>query len=194
MPTMKTWREICATYFRTRIRCGTPRRILRTVSPPATKAGSAAPWRPTAGRWAVSAFFVGADVYSKSAELGYWLAEEYWGRGMMTQAVREICAEAFRRFGLARIYAEPFCAQYRLPPRSGKGRLCARGRDAQGRIQARRGAGLLHVRAGSGRCARRRRGFIRPYDSRRVFPPRQNILCRIDFEGRFAIIKRVSIS
>ena len=52
--------------------------------------------------------FVGADVYSKSAELGYWLAEEYWGRGMMTQAVREICAEAFRRFGLARIYAEPF--------------------------------------------------------------------------------------
>ena len=26
----------------------------------------------------------------------------------MTQAVRGICAEAFRRFGLARIYAEPF--------------------------------------------------------------------------------------
>ncbi len=52
--------------------------------------------------------FVGSDVYSKSAELGYWLAEEYWGRGIMTQAVREICAEAFNRFEIVRIYAEPF--------------------------------------------------------------------------------------
>lgn len=120
--------------------------------------------------------FVGADVYSKSAELGYWLAEEYWGRGMMTQAVREICAEAFRRFGLARIYAEPFARNTGSRRVLEKAGFVLEGRDAQGRIQARRGAGLLHVRAGSGRCARRRRGFVRPCDSRRVLPPRQNIL------------------
>ena len=30
----------------------------------------------------------GADVYRRSAELGYWLAEAYWGQGIMPQAVR----------------------------------------------------------------------------------------------------------
>lgn len=52
--------------------------------------------------------FVGADVYRRSAELGYWLAEEYWGRGIMTRAVRQICREAFERFDILRIFAEPF--------------------------------------------------------------------------------------
>ena len=48
------------------------------------------------------------DVYRRSAELGYWLGEEYWGRGIMTFAVRELCGEAFRRYDICRIYAEPF--------------------------------------------------------------------------------------
>lgn len=52
--------------------------------------------------------FLQEDVYEKSAELGYWLAEEYWGQGVMTEAVRRICREAFGRFDLLRIYAEPF--------------------------------------------------------------------------------------
>lgn len=52
--------------------------------------------------------FVGADVYRRSAELGCWLAEDYWGRGVMTRAVRQICREAFERFDIVRIYAEPF--------------------------------------------------------------------------------------
>ena len=52
--------------------------------------------------------FVGADVYRRSAELGYWLAEEYWRRGIMTRAVRQICREAFEKFDIVRIYAEPF--------------------------------------------------------------------------------------
>ena len=34
--------------------------------------------------------FRGSDVYCNCAELGYWLAEEYWGRGVMTDAVRLI--------------------------------------------------------------------------------------------------------
>lgn len=50
----------------------------------------------------------GSDVYQKTAELGYWLAEEYWGRGIMTQAVKRICGEGFSRWDIQRIYAEPF--------------------------------------------------------------------------------------
>lgn len=52
--------------------------------------------------------FVGTDVYRKSGELGYWLAEPYWGRGIMTSAVRDVCAQAFKLFSLVRIHAEPF--------------------------------------------------------------------------------------
>lgn len=52
--------------------------------------------------------FLGGDVYKKSAELGYWLAEEYWGKGIMTEAVKRICAEAFGAYDIVRIYAEPF--------------------------------------------------------------------------------------
>lgn len=52
--------------------------------------------------------FVKDDVYEKSAELGYWLAEAHWGQGVMTEAVRQICREAFGRFDILRIFAEPF--------------------------------------------------------------------------------------
>ena len=31
--------------------------------------------------------FLGSDVYRRSAELGYWLGEPFWGRGIMTAAV-----------------------------------------------------------------------------------------------------------
>lgn len=51
----------------------------------------------------------GGDVYTLAAELGYWLAEDFWGQGIMAQAVRQICAEGFARWGgLVRIHAEPF--------------------------------------------------------------------------------------
>ena len=52
--------------------------------------------------------FVQSDIYCKNAELGYWLAKKWWGRGIMTAAVRLVCAEAFETFDIARIYAEPF--------------------------------------------------------------------------------------
>lgn len=48
------------------------------------------------------------DVYKKSAELGYWLAEDFWGKGIMSEATRRICDEAFERFDIVRIFAEPF--------------------------------------------------------------------------------------
>lgn len=52
--------------------------------------------------------FVQNDIYEKSAELGYWLAAGYRGQGIMPQATRLLCREAFATFNLARIYAEPF--------------------------------------------------------------------------------------
>lgn len=50
----------------------------------------------------------GQDVYRKSAELGYWLGEPYWGQGIMADAVRQICAEAFEKLDIVRIQAEIF--------------------------------------------------------------------------------------
>ena len=52
--------------------------------------------------------FRGGDVYRRSGELGYWLAEDCWGRGIMTAAAVQICREAFARWDIARIFAEPF--------------------------------------------------------------------------------------
>ncbi|MGN0150973.1 MAG: GNAT family N-acetyltransferase [Wujia sp.] len=52
--------------------------------------------------------FVKDDVYEKSGELGYWLAEECWGKGIMTEAVKKICREAYDKFDIVRIFAEPF--------------------------------------------------------------------------------------
>jgi RimJ/RimL family protein N-acetyltransferase len=51
---------------------------------------------------------LGEDVHRKSAELGYWLGEPFWGQGIVSEAVRAFVAAAFERFDLNRIYAEPF--------------------------------------------------------------------------------------
>lgn len=48
------------------------------------------------------------DVYEKSGELGYWLAEDYWRQGITSRAVIQICKEAFAQFDIVRIFAEPF--------------------------------------------------------------------------------------
>lgn len=45
------------------------------------------------------------DIYHRSAEIGYWLGEPYWGHGLATEAVSGITAWAFENYDLARIYA-----------------------------------------------------------------------------------------
>jgi [ribosomal protein S5]-alanine N-acetyltransferase len=47
-------------------------------------------------------------VHRHTAELGYWLGEELWARGVMTEAVGAFTDFCFDRFSLRRIYAEPF--------------------------------------------------------------------------------------
>jgi RimJ/RimL family protein N-acetyltransferase len=49
-----------------------------------------------------------SDVYARSAEIGYWLAEELWGRGIATDAVRAATAYAFRSLGVLRVQAAVF--------------------------------------------------------------------------------------
>ena len=66
--------------------------------------------------------YIQDDVYRCSAELGYWLAEEYWGRGIGTGAVRAICEIAFSRSDLIRIYAcvfEPNVGSCRVLEKAG---------------------------------------------------------------------------
>jgi len=45
---------------------------------------------------------------SHQAEIGYWLAKPYWGRGIATDVVRKVCAHARTEFGLAKIIAHVF--------------------------------------------------------------------------------------
>lgn len=48
------------------------------------------------------------DVYSKTGEIGYWLAEEFWGRGIMNTAISKVCKIVFDEYDIIRIHAEPF--------------------------------------------------------------------------------------
>ena len=44
-------------------------------------------------------------IFVKSAEFGYWLGEPYWGRGIMTEAVKAVSSYAMRHFSLIRLEA-----------------------------------------------------------------------------------------
>ena len=48
------------------------------------------------------------NIHRQTAELGYYIAEEYWGKGIMTEAVKQICEYVFDNSDIIRIYAEPF--------------------------------------------------------------------------------------
>lgn len=48
------------------------------------------------------------NIHRRTAELGYYLAEDSWGKGIMTQAVKQICNYVFDKSDVIRIYAEPF--------------------------------------------------------------------------------------
>lgn len=48
------------------------------------------------------------NIHKRTAELGYYIAQEYWGKGIMTKAVKQICEYVFDSSDIIRIYAEPF--------------------------------------------------------------------------------------
>jgi len=49
-----------------------------------------------------------SDVYRKSAELGYWIGEPFWGKGIATKAVELITDFGFKKLKLIRIQAGVF--------------------------------------------------------------------------------------
>lgn len=52
------------------------------------------------------------NIHRLSTELGYYIAEEYWGKGIMTEAVKQICGYVFDKSDIVRIYAEPFAYNF----------------------------------------------------------------------------------
>ncbi|MDK2947869.1 MAG: [ribosomal protein S5]-alanine N-acetyltransferase [Methanolobus sp.] len=48
------------------------------------------------------------NVHRKNAEIGYYLAEEYWGKGITTKAVRCLTQYLFEKYDIIRVYALPF--------------------------------------------------------------------------------------
>jgi [ribosomal protein S5]-alanine N-acetyltransferase len=51
---------------------------------------------------------LGNDIERISAELGYWLGEEFWGRGIMTSAIGLVTEYALQERRLIRVFAVPF--------------------------------------------------------------------------------------
>jgi RimJ/RimL family protein N-acetyltransferase/2-polyprenyl-3-methyl-5-hydroxy-6-metoxy-1,4-benzoquinol methylase len=49
-----------------------------------------------------------SDVYSKSAELGYFIGEPFWNRGITTRAVKLICDYGFKELDIVRIFSGIF--------------------------------------------------------------------------------------
>lgn len=59
--------------------------------------------------------FVGAigvhqkdDIECKNAEMGYWLAEPFWNKGIISRAIPQMVAYGFKHWDIDRIFARPF--------------------------------------------------------------------------------------
>ena len=48
------------------------------------------------------------DIYNKSAEIGYWLGEPFWNKGIMTKAIQKILEYGFNELKLVRIFTGVF--------------------------------------------------------------------------------------
>ena len=55
----------------------------------------------------IGAFRCG-NIHFRTAEIGYYLAEPYWNRGLGTAAVEQLCRYIFEHTDIIRLFAEPF--------------------------------------------------------------------------------------
>ncbi len=53
-------------------------------------------------------FQIGVDISRVSAEMGYWLGESFWGRGLATRAAAAASEWAFAEYKLTRVFALVF--------------------------------------------------------------------------------------
>ena len=49
-----------------------------------------------------------SDVDCKNAEMGYWLAEPFWGKGIMSTVIPQMVEYGFKNWDISRIYARPY--------------------------------------------------------------------------------------
>ena len=52
----------------------------------------------------------GRDVECRSAELGYWLGRAFHGKGIMTEAVEQMCLLGFKQWDIVRIFAQSYAS------------------------------------------------------------------------------------
>lgn len=48
------------------------------------------------------------NIHCRTAEMGYYVAEPFWGKGVCTFAARDACDYVFRNTDILRIFADPF--------------------------------------------------------------------------------------
>lgn len=48
------------------------------------------------------------NIHFRTAEMGYYIGEPYWGKGLGTCAVKQACSYVFEHTDIIRIFAEPF--------------------------------------------------------------------------------------
>ena len=48
------------------------------------------------------------NINSLTGEMGYYIAESYWGKGIVTSAVKQVCDFIFSNTDIVRIFADPF--------------------------------------------------------------------------------------
>ena len=48
------------------------------------------------------------NIHFRTAEMGYYIGEPYWGKGLGTSAVKQVCSYIFQNTDIIRIFAEPF--------------------------------------------------------------------------------------
>ncbi|MBU1938070.1 GNAT family N-acetyltransferase [bacterium] len=53
-------------------------------------------------------FSLHTDVERISAEIGYWLGETFWNRGITTEALQAVTRYAVKEHKLTRVYADPY--------------------------------------------------------------------------------------
>ena len=62
------------------------------------------------------------NIHFRTAEIGYYISEPFWGKGLGTSAVRQVCRYIFEHTDIIRIFAEPFAynaASCRILEKSG---------------------------------------------------------------------------
>lgn len=53
------------------------------------------------------------NIHYRTAEMGYYIGERYWGNGYAASAVKQACEYVFKNTDIIRIFAEPFACNVR---------------------------------------------------------------------------------